>query len=447
MSKIELCTRLEELGVRPSKMLGQNFLLDVNLARAIVAAIEPQKGDHLVEVGPGMGALTEYLVNSEASHVTLIERDHRFVAELKRRFGGERVRVIAADAAKIDLRKLYGWGPIKVIGNLPYSASTAIIAHFTEVLSPASRLVLMLQREVAERLAAVPGDEDYAALTILLGRRWNVKKLRVVPPEVFWPRPRVESAIVEINPRVIQELPQCNETMFRDMVRQGFSSRRKQLCSLLKIPAEKCASIVTHLGHPVTLRAEDLSVDEWSYLVTQIAPLKSDSPTEFFDVVDEKDSVVTPMERDLVHVNKLPHRAVHIWVFNAEGELFLQKRSFWKENHPGLWCSSVAGHVASGENYLAAAERELKEELGVNLPLTPFYRISASAATEQEFVECFYGHFEGPFVMDPEEVETGAFFPRIVVQQWLENSPEEFTPMFKMIAEKFLRQETLSSPS
>lgn len=440
MSKLALRARLEELGIRPSKMLGQNFLLDSNLARAIVADIEPQEGDHLVEVGPGMGALTEHIHNSAASRITLIERDHRFVAELKQRYESARVRVIAGDAAKVDLRELYGNGPIKIIGNLPYSASTAIIAHLTGALSSASSLVLMLQREVAERLAATPGDDNYAALTILLGRRWSVKKTRIVPPDVFWPRPRVESAIVKITRRPIDEIRQCNEILFREMVRLGFSSRRKQLHSLLKISTPHWLSIVSHLGYPSTIRAEDLSIDEWSYLVDQVAPFSTGSNKELFDVVDEADSVVATEQRNFVHVNKLLHRAIHIWIFNAEGELFLQKRSYWKENNPGLWCSSVAGHVTAGESYLMAAKRELQEELEIDVELKPFHQIAASATTEQEFVECFVGIAEGPFTLNAEEIETGAFFPLEIIQQWIIAHPEEFTPLFKKIAKEFLNE-------
>ena len=174
MSKNTLRLRLEELGVRPSKMLGQNFLLDPNLAHAIVADMEIGERDHVVEVGPGMGALTQYIIDSPAARITLIERDHRLAKELQRQHGSERVRIIAADAAKIPLQELYGYGPVKLLGNLPYSASTAIITHFTSSLSPVSRLVLMLQREVAERLASAPGEGDYSALTVWLGRRWKM---------------------------------------------------------------------------------------------------------------------------------------------------------------------------------------------------------------------------------------------------------------------------------
>jgi 16S rRNA (adenine1518-N6/adenine1519-N6)-dimethyltransferase len=433
MSKTELLARLEELGVHPSKMLGQNFLLDVNLARAIVTSIDPSVGDHVVEIGPGMGALTQHLVASPATRITLIERDHRFVEELKRRYENERVRVIGGDAVKIDLRELYGSGPIKVIGNLPYSASTAIIAHFTEALSPACKLVFMLQREVAERLVAVPGDKDYAALTILLGRRWSVKKQRIVPPNVFWPRPHVESAIVEIQPQLIQDLLQCDEQKFRDVVRLGFSSRRKKLSSLLKKNFPTAPKILEELGYPFSVRAEDLSVENWSDFVSRLSPEQLDFAKELSDVVDQNDISIGVEEREVIHVNKLRHRAVHVLIFNGKGELFLQKRSFWKENHPGLWCSSVAGHLCAGESYLVAAGRELQEEIGVFVPLTPFVRLEPSDETSQEFIECFYGFSEGPFKMDPCELETGAFFKVSLIEKWLASHPEEFTPVFKMI--------------
>ena len=255
MSKLELRQRLEELGVRPSKMLGQNFLFDRNLAAAIVKAIDIVEGDHVVEVGPGMGALTEHIISSPAKKITLIERDYRLAEELKHRYQGDhRVQVIVGDAAQVDLRLLYGNGLIKLLGNLPYSASTAIISHFTQPLSPVCKLVLMLQREVAERLAASPCDKNYGALTVLLGRHWKVKKTRVVPPDVFWPRPAVESAIVEITPRSREELIPCDETKFQEIVRLGFSSRRKQLGSLLKIATARWREMMEKLGYSPTVR-------------------------------------------------------------------------------------------------------------------------------------------------------------------------------------------------
>jgi 16S rRNA (adenine1518-N6/adenine1519-N6)-dimethyltransferase len=442
MSKAELRARLDQIGVRPSKMLGQNFLFDPNLAKAIVADLEPGEGDHLVEVGPGMGALTTHILSSPARRVTLIERDHRLAAEMKERYSAEiasgRLEVRQGDGAKTDLLSLFGDGPVKMVGNLPYSASTAIISHFTAACSPASRLVLMVQREVAERLAATPGHKDYAALTVQLGRRWSVRKLRIVPPDVFWPRPSVESAVIEVSKRPVEGLPNPDPEGFSLLVRQGFSSRRKQLRSLLKLPPGIWEEWSVSKGYPLTARAEDLSVDDWADLALHVTPEGHDHPGEMCDVVDSQDAVLESRLRSEVHVNNLLHRAVHLWIFNSRGELFLQKRSPWKINHPDLWCSSAAGHVDSGESYEEAGHREMREEIGADCPLVKFWKADASDETGNEFVEFLVGQHDGPFRFAPGEVETGAFFPVDQVRRWLERTPWEFTPLFKLAAAKFL---------
>jgi 16S rRNA (adenine1518-N6/adenine1519-N6)-dimethyltransferase len=442
MSKAELRARLDEIGVRPSKMLGQNFLLDTNLAKAIVTDLEPSEGDHLVEVGPGMGALTVHILATPARRITLIERDHRLAAELTQRYTAEiasgRLAIRQGDGAKTDLLSLFGYGPVKMVGNLPYSASTAIISHFTAAASPACRLVLMVQREVAERLAASPGHKDYAALTVQLGRRWSVRKLRIVPPDVFWPRPAVESAVIEVSKRPVEGLPNPDPEGFSALVRQGFSSRRKQLRSLLKLPPGVWDDWAFAKGHPVTARAEDLPVDHWADLALHVTPPGHDHPGEMCDVVDSDDRILESRLRSEVHVNNLMHRAVHLWIFNSRGELFLQKRSPWKFNHPDQWCSSAAGHVDTGETYEEAAHREMKEEIGADCPLVKFWKVGASEETGYEFVEYLVGLCDGPFRFAPGEVETGAFFPIEQIRRWVERTPEEFTPLFKMAATKFL---------
>lgn len=444
MSKAELRARLDEIGVRPSKMLGQNFLLDPNLAKAIVAGLDPQPGDHLVEVGPGMGALTVHILESPARRITLIERDHRLAAELRERHAAEiasgRLEIRQGDGAKTDLPSLFSHGPVKMVGNLPYSASTAIISHFTAPVSPASRLVLMVQREVAERLAATPGHKDYAALTVQLGRRWSVRKLRIVPPDVFWPRPAVESAVIEVSQRPVNGLPNCDPERFSALVRQGFSARRKQLRSLLDLPKGAWEEWAEAKGHPVTARAEDLPVDHWAELALVGGAPQIDEPMEVFDVVDDRDQVIAFKPRDEVHVNNLLHRAVHIWIFNSRGELFLQKRSPWKQNHPNLWCSSTAGHVDSGESYEQAAHRELGEEIGIDCRLVKFWKAGATPETGHEFIEFHVGISEGPFRFAPGEVETGAFFPVSQIRDWLQQTPGDFTPVFKMVAGEFLHE-------
>jgi 16S rRNA (adenine1518-N6/adenine1519-N6)-dimethyltransferase len=226
-------------------------------------------------------------------------------------------------------------------------------------------------------------------------------------------------------------------------VRQGFSARRKQLRSLLDLPKKSWEEWADKKGYPVTARAENLSVDDWAEL-TLLAEKgghpEIDPHEEIFDVVDAQDQVIGSERRDTVHVNNLRHRAVHVWIFNERGELFLQKRSPWKQIHPDLWCSSAAGHVDSGESYEEAAHRELGEEIGVQSRLLRFWSIQASLENGHEFLEVFIGSSEGPYCCASGEVEAGSFFPITQIQHWLEASPEDFTPVFKSIAGKFLNE-------
>ena len=259
---------------------------------------------------------------------------------------------------------------------------------------------------------------------------------------MFWPRPAVESIVIEVSKRPVAGLPSCDPERFSELVRKGFHARRKQLGSLLDLPKPVWEEWAIGKGHPVTARAEDLPVDDWAELALlgrDGQHPEVDPPSEIFDVVDASDEVIDSRPRDEVHVNKLKHRAVHIWLFNNAGELFLQKRSPWKQNHPDLWCSSTAGHVDAGETYEQAAHRELMEEIGVDSLLAKIWKIEASAATGHEFLEVFVGRTEGPFRFAPGEVETGSFFPLEQIRRWLDQTPEEFTPVFRMIAERFLK--------
>jgi 16S rRNA (adenine1518-N6/adenine1519-N6)-dimethyltransferase len=248
----------------------------------------------------------------------------------------------------------------------------------------------------------------------------------------------VESAVIEIRKRSVKGLPNCDPDRFAQLVRLGFSSRRKQLRSLLDITLEDWEKWTQSKGHPFTARAEDLPVDHWADLAFLNSRIEIDPIEEIFDVVDGNDHVIASMNRDKVHVNNFPHRAVHLWIFNHQGDLFLQKRSPWKKNHPDLWCSSAAGHVNSGETYEAAAHRELLEEIGVKSRLVKFWKVDPSAETGHEFIEFFVGISDGPFRLAPGEVEAGAFFPIIQISQWLKRSPWDFTPAFHLVAAKFL---------
>jgi len=156
---------------------------------------------------------------------------------------------------------------------------------------------------------------------------------------------------------------------------------------------------------------------------------------EIFDVVNEYDEVVGRLPRSEVHRLDLKHRAVHVLVFNTRGELFLQKRSMLKDNHPGVWDSSASGHLDSGEDYDACAVRELGEEIGLVIPRPParLFKVDACHDTGQEFVWVYRCEAEGPFVLHPEEIDEGGWFSPAAVNDWLAQKPLEFAPAFALI--------------
>jgi isopentenyldiphosphate isomerase len=156
---------------------------------------------------------------------------------------------------------------------------------------------------------------------------------------------------------------------------------------------------------------------------------------EIFDVVNERDEVIGQQPRSEVHRLNLRHRAVHVLVFNARGQIFLQKRSMKKDRHPGAWDSSASGHLDHGENYDACAVREAGEEIGLGLdkPPAPLFKLAACAETGQEFVWVYRCQAEGPFTLEPEEIERGDWFEPEAVTRWIAERPEDFAPTFPLI--------------
>lgn len=430
MTLSEIQRALAQCETLPTRSLGQNFLHDQNLSRWIVASLDLQPGDHVIEIGPGLGALTEFLAEFDI-RLTLIEKDGRLAPYLKEKFGNARTEVLHMDALDYDLRQAWGKGPVKVIGNLPYYVSTPLIAKFTSALSPASRLVLTLQLELAQRLNAAPQTKDYGAMTVCVNRRWKASYLRKLPASVFFPAPKVDSAVIALDRRPVRDVVPLDESRFDKLVRRGFSERRKQLRNLVPELKPRWAEITAALGVPETVRAEELALSQWETLARLAHPASAQSGNEIFDVVDADDRVVRSEPRDVVHVNNLTHRAVHMLLFNREGELLLQKRSIWKDRNPGRWDSSAAGHVDSGEDYLQAARRELREELGVGAPeLERVGKLLPCAETGCEFIEVYRGSHEGPFTPALLEVETVGFFPMASVRAWAAASPQDFSPVF-----------------
>ena len=436
MKLTDIRAALADLSLHPSKSLGQNFLADTNLARWTVEQLELSPEDHLVEIGPGLGALTEFAAPACGS-MTLIEKDARLAGRLEQQFTGDgRVTVLHQDALDYDVRAVFPRMPAKLLGNLPYYVTSSILFRYGGDPSPFSRIVLTIQREFAARLAAGPRTKDYGALTLLVQRRWEVKYLRTIPASVFMPRPKVESAAILLTPRPPGMLTDCDAQRFARLVKQGFSQRRKQLRKLLGDAAWPDAARA--LGVSEQARAEELSLAQWVELTNRslagAADLQSqaqDVHGEIFDVVDENDRVLRQASRHDVHKNHWRHRAVHIFVFNRAGELFLQKRSRWKDAHPGRWDSSAAGHLNAGDDYGQTALREVNEEMGIQVERVELLaKIDASAMTGWEFVHLFRTEHEGPFRLPPAEIETGSFFPISVIREWIERRPEDFATGF-----------------
>ena len=433
MKLSEIDATLREIRVSPVKTLGQNFLHDANLARWIVARAELTPEDYVVEVGPGLGALTEFSLASGA-RVLAIEKDARLAEFLRRRFSTDLLEVQHADALDFDVRKLFAQPRVKFIGNLPYNISSQLLLRFTSYPSPILLWLCMLQKEMARRLSAHPGTSEYGALTIAVQLHYHVEYLRTVPGTVFVPEPDVDSAFVKLTPRAPGELPDHDPELVTDLVRRGFSQRRKQLRKLLRESVADWESAASVGGFELTARAEELSLHQWVGLARFVAgdggAAAANSGEERFAVVNEDDEVIGDAPRTEVHANNLLHRAVHILLFNGAGELFLQKRSHLKDRHPDVWDSSAAGHVDAGEEYDEAAKRELQEELGVETVLQRVVKLPASDRTGQEFIWLYRGTHDGPFRLARAEIECGRFFPPSLVSAWLSARPHEFAPGF-----------------
>ena len=434
MTGKEIKEALDRFHVLPSKQMGQNFLIDPNMARWIVSQLELEKNDTVVEVGPGTGALTEHIVGV-AKRVILIEFDARLAAFLKERFASEAsVEVHHADGAQFDARQLFPHRPLKFLGNLPYSCGGAILKNMLSRPHPFQHAVIMLQKEVIDRLAATPGSKDYGMLSLRTQVDWIVEPQRTVPPEAFHPRPAIDSTVAIMRPRT-EGLPAFDRRLFDELLRRGFAQRRKQLKKQLPegIDWEK---ISHELGVPATARAEELNLAKWIALTRacDTHPLK-DLPQksgEIFDVVDEHDEVTGQATRGEVHAQGLLHRAVHVLVFNKRGDLLLQQRSMLKDAHPGVWDSSVSGHLDAGEAYETAAVRELAEEMGIEAkcPPTEIARLKPSAATGWEHIRLYRYEHQGNIRYPAAEIESAMWFPIPVLEAWIKARPEDFASGF-----------------
>lgn len=259
----------------PRKSLGQNFLQDPNIIHKIVAALNVHSDDVVLEIGPGRGALTE-LILPLAGEFHLVEFDRDLVEYWQSRaetLGN--LQVHNADVLQFDLQqviepvdKAANERRIKVIGNLPYNISSPVLFHLMRYASHVQSQVVMLQKEVVQRMSATPGGKDYGRLSVMLQQRYSIEYLFTVPPGAFFPPPKVESAIARLTPLVEIAHPVNDSSVFESLVKQAFSQRRKTLRNTLKglLNAEQIEAV----GVNPSARAETLTVAEFAALANSV---------------------------------------------------------------------------------------------------------------------------------------------------------------------------------
>lgn len=255
-------------GLKPKKSWGQNFLTDQNILAIIAGHALNKREIRVVELGPGTGALTWHLLK-QGGEVLAIERDREIAPVLRQVFDwAEGLEVREQDAAKLDyaaLREELGH-PLTVVGNLPYQISSRILVSVTQAHEHVERIVVMIQKEVAERLVAQPGTKIYGLLSVLVQRRFNGKIARHVPPQAFHPPPKVDSSVVVLTRKEPEQAGPSNKS-FEDVVRAAFSTRRKTLRNTLSrglgLAADDVVAMLESLSIDPGLRAERLTVAQF----------------------------------------------------------------------------------------------------------------------------------------------------------------------------------------
>jgi len=242
----------------PRKRFGQHFLVDQGVIASIVAAIDPLPHQRLVEIGPGLGAITRPLLE-RIPRLMAVELDRDVVQRLQGQFSTERLQLFEADALQFDFAAL---GPqLRIVGNLPYNISTPLLFRFADLASGMMDGHFMLQKEVVDRMVAVPRSSDYSRLSVLLQWHYHMERLIDVPPDAFDPPPKVDSAVVRLIPREREESLQVDEQPLRSVLSAAFSQRRKMLRSTLKPLFSEMD--LEKLDVVPTARAEELSLEDF----------------------------------------------------------------------------------------------------------------------------------------------------------------------------------------
>ncbi|MBU3965422.1 ribosomal RNA small subunit methyltransferase A [Patescibacteria group bacterium] len=277
----------KKYNLAPNKFMGQNFLVDKAVLGKIVEAAEISKGDNVLEIGPGLGALTGALLEAGAK-VLAIEKDKKLAGVLRDLFGANKnLKIINADFLALDFEKLISdfvlrssaskWeaellSGYKVVSNLPYYITSPVIKKILSWENKPSRIVLLAQKEVAERICEKPGQMSFISVFVQFYAKPEI--VEIVKPSSFWPKPKVDSAILKIIPREKTKISESEENELWRLVKIGFSSRRKTLANNLsaglRLPREKIEGILKLLGFNEKIRAQELGVEDWVRLLRKL---------------------------------------------------------------------------------------------------------------------------------------------------------------------------------
>ncbi len=272
MNPSEMRSTLDEESVRLSKALGQNLLHDQNVLRRIAKAADLQPADQALEIGPGLGSLTEHLL-AAVNELTAIEKDKRLHAHLREKFTDDtKLRLIHADALKYFRNKDVNWSGWKLVSNLPYNVASPLLVDLAAMPRGPERLVVTVQWEVGQRLAAQHATREYSKLTLLVGCRYEVKEMFKISPHCFFPEPRVDSACITLDRRPEPLYPDALHKPFTTVVKRAFSQRRKMMRKNLKggWPDKKLDAALAAVDLNPQIRAEKVTLEQFVALTKEL---------------------------------------------------------------------------------------------------------------------------------------------------------------------------------
>ncbi len=280
-SPSQVIALLQEHGLQPNSLLGQNFLIDANIRDIIVAAADPQPDDVVLEVGPGLGVLTEKLVEL-ARRVVAVEKDRGLHEYLCREYPDHpSLSLIRGDALDLDPAFFEREGITTLVSNLPYSVGSRILMNVFALPLPPRRVTVTVQLEVGERLTAAPGDEERGLLGVWAQRVYAVETVKVISPNCFYPRPKVKSAVVRMTRLPDARIQTGDRKMFAALTKEAFAYRRKQMATIMTksaarfgVTPEQAVMVLGQTGLDPRIRPEMITVDQWQALADGILKYK-----------------------------------------------------------------------------------------------------------------------------------------------------------------------------